>query len=143
MEKHIYFDITMKWVILLEKWKKLFNVHNDFHRFKKNIKSLNVYFLSHFQENRKVALNSISKVPFETFHSKQYIDHFLSIDKYVSSKKCIFLIVDAFSKYVKLYSTKIINSLKSCLKEFFRNYNKLLMLYQIKAFTSKEFKNFI
>lgn len=39
-----------------------------------------------------------------------HIDHFGLVDKNVSLKKYIFLIVDAFSKYVKLYPIKTTNS---------------------------------
>lgn len=82
-------------------------------------------------------LNPIPKSNIETLH----IDHFGPIDKHVCSRKYIFLIVDAFSKYVKLYPTKTTNTCEviTCLKEFFRNYNKLVKIISDRgtAFTSR------
>lgn len=93
-------------------------------------------------------LNPIPKgdTPFETLH----VDHFGPVDKHVSLKKYIFLIVvldSAFSKYVKLYPTKTTNSREviACLTQFFQSYNKPMKIISDRgtAFTSQEFEDFL
>lgn len=65
-------------------------------------------------------LNPIPKreIPFETFH----IDHFGPINKHVSLKKYIFLVIDAFSKFVRLFTIKSTDSKEAiaCLRQFFQ-----------------------
>lgn len=90
-------------------------------------------------------LNPIPKgnIPFETLH----IDHYGPVDKQGSPKKYIFLIVDAFSKYIKLYPTKTTNANEAItyLKQFFQNYNKPINVISDRgtAFTSQNFKDFL
>ena len=90
-------------------------------------------------------LNPIPKenIPFATLH----IDHYGPVDKHVSLKKYIFRIVDAFSKYVKLYPTKTTNSHEAitCLEQFFQNYNKPINIISDRGtvFTSHEFEDFL
>jgi len=82
-------------------------------------------------------------LPFETIH----IDHFGPVDKRVSFKKYILLVVDAFSKFVKLFATKTTSSKETIyyLQQFFQNYNKpkTIISDQGSAFTSQEFKDFL
>lgn len=82
-------------------------------------------------------------LPFETIH----VDHFGPVDKRVSFKKYILLIVDAFSKFVRLFATKTTSSKETIyyLQQFFQNYNKpkTIISDQGSAFTSQEFKNFL
>ncbi|KYM79362.1 hypothetical protein ALC53_10157 [Atta colombica] len=39
-----------------------------------------------------------------------YVDHFGPVDRTNATKKYIFLVIDAFTKFVKLYAIKIITS---------------------------------
>ena len=84
-------------------------------------------------------------VPFATIH----IDHFGPVDKMnvQVSKKYVFLIVDAFTKFVKLYSTKTTSSREAieCLKFYFQNYSRPNTLVSDRgtAFTSVEFSEFL
>lgn len=82
-------------------------------------------------------------VPFETIH----IDHLGPLDKQIALKKYIFLIVDAFSKFVRLYATKTTNSREAikCLDQYFQNYStpKTIVSDRGSAFTSVEFEAFI
>lgn len=59
----------------------------------------------------------------------------------------MFLIVDAFSKFVKLYATKSTSSREAinCLKQYFFYYStpKIIVSDRGSCFTSKEFANFI
>lgn len=61
------------------------------------------------------------RIPFDTIH----IDHLGPIDTQVAAKKYIFLIIDAFSKFVRLYATKATNSKEAiqCLEQYFRSYS--------------------
>lgn len=90
-------------------------------------------------------LHSIPKgnVPLDTLH----IDHLGPIDKECHVKKYVFLVVDAFSKYVKLYATKSTASkevIKS-LKDYFANYSKPRVIISDRgsSFTSQEFESFV
>lgn len=82
-------------------------------------------------------------VPLDTLH----IDHLGPIDKDCFVKKYVFLIVDAFSKFVKLYATKTTNSkeVMKALRDYFANYSKPRVIVSDRGscFTSQEFKNFI
>jgi len=83
------------------------------------------------------------EVPFSTIH----VDHYSPIDKQFTSKKYIFVIIDAFTKFVKLFPTKTTNSKEviNCLTHYFSNYSrpKILLSDRGSCFTSKEFTDFI
>lgn len=82
-------------------------------------------------------------IPFETLR----VDHYGPVNKHVFLRKYIFLIVDAFSKYIKLYPTKTTNSREAitCLKQFFQSYNKPINIISDRgtAFISQEFEDFL
>ena len=84
-------------------------------------------------------------VPFATIH----FDHFGPVDKMnvQVSKKYVFLIVDAFTKFVKLYATKTTSSREAieCLKFYFQNYSRPNTLVSDRgtAFTSVKFSDFL
>lgn len=90
-------------------------------------------------------LNSIpkGKIPFEVIH----IDHYGPVDRRVFLKKYIFLIVDAFSKFVRLFATKTTSSKETitCLRQFFQSYNKSQKIISDRrsSFTSQEFEDFM
>ena len=90
-------------------------------------------------------LHNIPKenVPFNMLH----VDHFGPVDRANASKKYVFLIVDAFTKFVKLYAVKTTTSRDTirCLKEYFNAYSKPKILISDRGtgFTSKEFENFL
>lgn len=69
-------------------------------------------------------VHSIPKgnVPFETLH----IDHYGPVDKRHPSKRYVFLVIDAFTKFVRLYATKTTASSESirCLADYFRAYSR-------------------
>lgn len=76
-----------------------------------------------------------------------HIDHLGPIVKQCVAKKYIFLVVDAFTKYVKLYATKTTTSKEAikALSDYFSNYSKPRMIVSDRGscFTSQEFKNFM
>lgn len=82
-------------------------------------------------------------VPFDSVH----IDHIDIIDCRVKSKKHILVVVDAFTKFVKLFPTKTTTSGEAiaCLKGYFANYSKprVIIADRGTAFTSKEFVDFL
>lgn len=82
-------------------------------------------------------------LPFETIH----IDHFGPVDKRVASKQYILLVVDAFSKYVRLFATKTTNTKETIgsLQQFFQCYNKPKVIISDRgsAFTSRDFEDFL
>jgi len=82
-------------------------------------------------------------VSFMTIH----VEHFGSVDRTNASKKYVLLIVDAFTKFVKLYAVKTTTSRETirCLKDYFSAYNKPKMLISDRgtSFTSKEFEDFV
>jgi len=82
-------------------------------------------------------------LPFETIHT----DYLGPIDSRVLIKKHILLIVDAFSKFVKLFATKTTNATEAilCLQQFFQNYNKPKVVISDRgsAFTSRDFEEFL
>lgn len=90
-------------------------------------------------------LHSIPKgnLPFETIH----VDHFGPVDKMHASKKHVLLVVDAFTKFVKLYAVKTTTSNETirCLKNYFSAYSKPKTLVSDRgtSFTSKEFEEFM
>lgn len=82
------------------------------------------------------------QLPFEMYH----VDHYGPIDKDRAIKRYLLVIVDAFTKFVKLYPTKttatqeVINQLTT----HFANYSRPRVLVSDRgaAFTSNEFKSF-
>lgn len=82
-------------------------------------------------------------VPFATLH----IYHCGPIDKQRLVKQYIFLIIDLFTKFVKLYSIKSTTSKEviACLSQYFAYYSKpkVIVLDRRTAFTSKKFNDFI
>jgi len=82
-------------------------------------------------------------LPFETIH----IDHYGPVDNRVSLKKYILLVVDAFSKFVRLFPTKSTNAREAicCLQQFFQSYDKPKTIISDRgsAFTSQEFEDFL
>lgn len=92
------------------------------------------------------SLHSIPKgdVPFDTIH----IDHLALASRSGLHKNCyIFLVVDAFTKYLKLYATKSTNATEviKCLKSYFEHYSRPLRIVSDRGsyFTSREFKEFL
>jgi len=89
-------------------------------------------------------INSIPKgnVPFETLH----IDHYGPIDK-EKTKKHVLVVIDAMTKFTRLYPTKTTNSKEAikALSEYFRAYSrpKTLISDRGTCFTSNEFKQFV
>ncbi|XP_036148576.1 uncharacterized protein LOC114254896 [Monomorium pharaonis] len=82
-------------------------------------------------------------VPFATIH----IDHYGPVDKQRLCKQYIFLVIDAFTKFVKLYATKSTTSKEVivCLSQYFAYYSKPNVIVSDRgtAFTSAEFTEFI
>lgn len=82
-------------------------------------------------------------MPFMTIH----IDHLGPMDKQLAFKKYVFFIVDAFSKFIRLYATKTTNAKEAiqCLDQYFKSYSKPIIIISDRgsAFTSVEFENFI
>lgn len=61
-------------------------------------------------------------IPFSTIH----IDHYGPVDKQYANKKYVFVIIDAFTKFVKLFATKTTNSKEviNCLTQYFNDYSR-------------------
>lgn len=82
-------------------------------------------------------------VPFDTIH----VDHFGPVDKTNAAKKYVFVIVDAFSKYVRFYAVKTTTTRETirCLKNYFSSYSrpKILISDRGTCFTSNEFEEFV
>lgn len=82
-------------------------------------------------------------VPFEMIH----IDHFGPVDSGTLIKKYIFIIIDAFTKYVRLYPVKTTKSNEAItsLRDYCQNYSspKIIISDRGSAFTSHEFKEFV
>jgi len=89
-------------------------------------------------------LNSIPKgsKPFELIH----IDHYGIVDS-SRAKKLIFVVVDGFTKFVRLYSTKSTSTREviTALKDYFRAYSrpKCIISDRGSSFTSKDFEEFM
>jgi len=75
------------------------------------------------------------------------VDHFGPIDRINTAKKYVFIIVDAFTKHVKLYAVKSTTTRETikCLSDYFRIYSRPKMLVSDRgtSFTSKEFEEFM
>ena len=90
-------------------------------------------------------LHSVPKgnVPFQTLH----IDHYGPVDKKRLSKQHVFLVVDAFTKHVRLYATKTTSSAEviRCLTDYFTNYSRPRIMVSDRgtAYTSREFREFL
>ncbi|KYN36500.1 Pro-Pol polyprotein [Trachymyrmex septentrionalis] len=82
------------------------------------------------------------RILFETV----YINHCGLIDKRVALIQYIFLIVDAFSKFVRLYATKTTNAHEAigCLTQYFQSFSipKVIVSDRDTAFVSNEFKDY-
>jgi len=80
--------------------------------------------------------------PFELIH----IDHYGPVDS-GRSKKHIFVVIDGFTKFVRLYATKTTNTKEviTALKDYFRAYSKPKCIISDRGscFTSKEFDDFM
>lgn len=92
------------------------------------------------------SLHSIPKgdVLFDTIH----VDHLAPASRSNSHKNhYIFLVVDAFMKYLKLYATKTTNAAEiiKCLKSYFEHYSRPLRLVSDRGscFMSHEFDEFL
>ncbi|KYN30261.1 Pro-Pol polyprotein [Trachymyrmex cornetzi] len=76
-----------------------------------------------------------------------HVDHCGPIDKQRLVKQHIFLIINAFTKFTKLYAVKTTASKEviNCLLQYFAYYSKPAMIISDRgsAFTSKEFEDFI
>lgn len=88
-------------------------------------------------------LHNIPKrdLPFVTIH----VDHLAPASRSSSHKgQYIFLVVDAFIKYIKLYATNAMEVIK-CLKSYFELYSRPLRLISDRGscFTSREFEEFL
>lgn len=91
-------------------------------------------------------LHSIPKgnVPFATLH----IDHLAPASRSNSVRsRYIFLIIDAFTKYVKLYAVRSTNATEviKCLRSYFEHYSRPLRIISDRGscFTSREFEEFL
>ena len=90
-------------------------------------------------------LNIVPKgdVPFSTLH----IDHLGPIDRKRLIKRYILVIVDGFTKLVKLYATKTTSSKETinCLMQYFENYSRPSVIVSDRgtSFTSKDFEEFL
>ena len=94
---------------------------------------------------REGYLNPIPKgdSPFLTYH----VDYLGPIDKRISSKLHIFLVIDAFTKFIKLYTVKTTETKEAikCLDDHFRNYSRPRTLISDRGtcFTSQDFKMYV
>ncbi|CAD7001655.1 unnamed protein product [Ceratitis capitata] len=90
-------------------------------------------------------LNIIPKgnVPFEMIH----IDHYGPINSRFSKYKHVLVVIDAFTKFVRLYPSKTTASKEavSALREYFRTYSrpKFIVSDRGTCFTSNEFEEFL
>lgn len=90
-------------------------------------------------------LHTIPKgnVPFHMVH----IDHYGPIEKQRLVKQYILVVIDAFTKFTKLYATKTTASKEviNALREYFANYSRPLVIISDRgsSFTSKEFTDFL
>ncbi|KAK9711377.1 Integrase core domain [Popillia japonica] len=90
-------------------------------------------------------LNIVPKgdLPFSTLH----IDHYGPLDKTRYNHKHILLVVDGFTKFVRIYvcSSTNTNQVIRHLRNYFHTYSKPIQIVSDRGscFTSKEFKDFI
>lgn len=90
-------------------------------------------------------LHNIPKkpIPFDTLH----IDHFGPLPSIVSKKKHILVVVDAFTKFIKLYPVNTTSTidLKGCLNKYFECYSRPRRIVSDRGscFTSLEFSEFL
>lgn len=90
-------------------------------------------------------LHSIPKTPypFDTIH----IDHYGPLEKTGKKNKYLFVIIDAFTKFVRLYPCKTTNAVEviKYMHEYFRCYSKPRRVVSDRgsAFTSNAFKEFL
>lgn len=90
-------------------------------------------------------LHPIPKVamPFDTIH----IDHYGPLEKTGLKNKYLLVVVDAFTKFVRLYACKTTNATEviKCLKAYFRSYSvpRRVISDRGSAFTSGMFKEFL
>lgn len=82
-------------------------------------------------------------IPFHTLH----IDHFGPLPSLVNKREHILLIVDAFTKYVKLYAMNSTSTREVCesLKKYFEYYGRPARIVSDRGtcFTSSEFREFL
>jgi transposase InsO family protein len=80
--------------------------------------------------------------PFHTIH----IDHYGPLNKTVECFRYIFVVVDAFSKFLTLYPVRTVNTKEACSKliEYFAYYSKPIRIISDRGscFTSLAFKDF-
>lgn len=83
-----------------------------------------------------------NNVPFHTIH----IDHYGPLNTTKGNYRHIFIIVDAFSKFLTLYPVRSVKSIETCTKliEYFSYYSKPIRIISDRgtSFTSEYFKNF-
>lgn len=83
------------------------------------------------------------KFPFDTIH----IDHIGPLETTKNKKKHIFLIVDGFTKFVKLYAVRTTSSKEAivCLTSYFEIFSRPLRIVSDRGtcFTSQEFSEFV
>lgn len=97
------------------------------------------------ETKRSCFLQNIDKgsSPFQMIH----IDHYGPISLTKKKNRFIFMIVDGFSKFVKIYACKTTNSTEVIkhLNDYFNNYSRphVLVSDRGSCFRSKEFKSFI
>lgn len=100
---------------------------------------------SPFSGKQEGYLHSIPKgnLPFQTYH----VDHYGPLEKTNRGYKYILSVIDAFTKFSRLYPCKSLTSEEATkhLREYFRCYSKPRRLISDRgsAFTSDEFKNFL
>ena len=111
--------------------------------FIKNCLKCIIYSAPARKNNRN--LHSIPKIPlpFDTIH----IDHLGPLPSLQSKKKYILVVIDAFTKFTKLYPTTNTSSREVCnaLNQYFSYFSRPRRLISDRAssFTSTEFKQFI
>lgn len=90
-------------------------------------------------------LHSIPKkpIPFDTIH----IDHLGPLPSILSKKKYILVVIDAFTKFVKLYTATATNTQEVCsaLENYFMSYSRPRRIINDRGtcFTSRELEEFL
>lgn len=112
------------------------------HNFIRNCLKCIVYSAPVRTNKRKMFSIPKVPVPFDTIH----IDHLGPLPSLLSKKKHLLVIIDAFTKFVKLYPTNSTSSKESCvaLQDYFDYYCRLRRLKSDRgtSFTSEEFEKF-